>query len=94
MRTQHEWQLRNRLDQLADDVGRLQRRVDPESSLHHVVALVACHVEALYGFVDPTAAELAAWTAPGDDQAVLEALRLVDVRTESLRHRLGIKAAA
>lgn len=84
--TQH--QLRVRIDDLADDVGRLRRRLEPESSAAHLGDRIACHVHAIAGYVHPTAGELAASYAPGQDDAVTEAIRIVDARYRSLCHRL------
>ena len=87
-------QLRARIDELAAEVGRLRRRAEPESSLAHLADRLVGHVESLAAMVEPSAAELVAWTAPGDDEAVIEALRIVDDRRARLRVRLGYREAA
>lgn len=79
--------LRLRVDELAVDVGRLRRHAQPEST-HHLDR-VAGHVAATHGMVNPSAAELVAWTAPGDEDAIAEALRVVDEEWLTLRGQLG-----
>lgn len=71
--------LRARLDELATDIGRIQRNLDR----------LADHVETLTLIAEPTASELAATAAPGDETAVTEAIRLVDERARRLQHQLG-----
>jgi len=85
--------LASRIDLLAADVGRLRRRVDPESSLVHLADRLASHIEALYVMVEPTAGELVAWTSPGDEQAAAAAIAHVDARWNRLRGVLGKTAA-
>lgn len=86
--------LRSRLDELAGDVGRLRQRLEPDTSLAHTADRIAGHVEALVLMVEPSAAEIAGVWAPGDDQAIGEAVRLVDNRHARLRHALGYRRAA
>lgn len=83
--------LRDCLDELAADVGRLQRRFasNPDWTGVYVANRIAGHVEALVLMVEPTAAELAASYAPGDDEAIIEAIRVVDARWRRLRSLLG-----
>lgn len=81
--------LHNRLDQLASDVGRLRRRFEPESSDGWLCERIAGHIEALVVMLEPTASQLAATTAPGDQDAITEAIRLVDERHSQLRNQLG-----
>ena len=78
---------------LAGDVGRLRRRCEPGSSLEHAADRLAGHVESLDLMLRPSAAELVAWNAPGDDEVVDEALRIVDERWRALQSRLGRKIA-
>jgi hypothetical protein len=87
--------LRLRIDELAGDVGRLRRRFSSNGDelSAHLADRIASHVEALHGIVMPSAGELVAWTAPGDEEAVEEALRLVDEWWRRLEHRLGKKTA-
>jgi hypothetical protein len=78
----------DRLVALAEDVGRLRRRLRDESRddtyLAFVAGRVAAHVESLDGMLFPTASELVVAGA-----AVGEALDTVDERTRSLRRLLG-----
>jgi hypothetical protein len=78
---------RQRLDELATDVGRLG--LDRGTSSAWIGDRIACHVEALILMIEPTAAELAAWYAPGDDDAVAWAIEVVDKRHLLLRQQLG-----
>jgi len=87
LRQQHP-ALHNRIEELATDVGRLGRYIDPESSGHWILERVRGHIEAVTLMLEPTAAEIARWHAPGCDQAVDEAIRIVDARYRSLQHRL------
>jgi hypothetical protein len=81
-----------RVWELADEVGRLSRRIDPDSSASFSVDRIASHVYAIDGMLRPTAAELVAWSAPGDDEAVDEALRIVEEHYRRLRRRMGGRA--
>ena len=73
------------IDQLAADIGRLRRR-HPDDWL---IDRISDHIETLASMLEPTAAQLAAWTAPGDEAAVTEAIRIVDERAQKLRRLLG-----
>jgi hypothetical protein len=81
-----------RLDELAADVGRLQRHSSPEFAC--LVDRIAAHIEALDAMFHPTAAELfpllRAECAGDEELAVEEALRLVDARVTRLRRLLGV----
>jgi hypothetical protein len=81
--------IHNRLDLLADDIGRLRRCVDPESSLGYTVDRIAGHIGAIHLIVHPSAGELAAQTAPGDPAAIDEAIRLVDEHWTRLQRRMA-----
>lgn len=83
--------LHNRITELAADVGRLRRCLDPETSLAWKAARIADHVEAIFWMVEPRAAQLAACTAPGDPDAINEAIRIVDQRHRQLQTRLGTR---
>lgn len=85
----HHAALHNRLTELATDIGHLRRCVPEGSSLEWRTERIASHVEACIGMLEPTAAELARYWAPGCDQAVTEAIRIVDARYRSLQQRLG-----
>jgi hypothetical protein len=85
--------LTTRVWDLAGDVGRLRRRVEPDSSLAYLCDRIAGHVESLHCILTPSAGELVAFTAPGDEDAIAEALRVVDDRWHRLQSRLGRKAA-
>lgn len=85
--------LADRVWELAGDVGRLQRRFassDDELSAY-LAARIAAHVSSIDLMLRPTAGELVAWNAPGDDEAVEEALRLVDEHWRQLQTRLGAR---
>ena len=78
---------------LARDVGRLRRRVDPESSLAHLVGRIGDRVQTIDVIVYPTAAELLAdfFCISGDEELSLEeALRVVDDRARTIRAALEI----
>jgi hypothetical protein len=80
--------IHTQINQLADDTGRLRRRT-AGSPLEHLVDRVAYQIEALYLLTTPTAAQLAACTAPGDEQAVTEAVRVADAGYRALQQRLA-----
>jgi hypothetical protein len=83
--------LRLRLDELADDVGRLRRRFASNENAwtgDYIADRIAGHVESLVLMVEPSAAEIACCWAPGDDEAVDEAIRIVDERWDRLLWRL------
>jgi hypothetical protein len=83
---------RNRLQELAADVGRLQRQLPADSSAKHTAERIAGHTYTLIEMLEPTAAQIAAYYAPGDAETASEAIRLVDVRVARLRHTLGMNA--
>jgi hypothetical protein len=83
--------LHNRINALADDIGRLQRHTQPDTSLAHLCDRLASHAQALHTFVTPSAGQLAAWYAPGDDQAVQGALETVDAWDRAFCARLKVK---
>jgi hypothetical protein len=78
----------DRLLALAEDVGRLRRRIRAESRessyLAFLAGRVADHVETLAGMLEPTAAELVA-----AGLLVEGALEAVDRRVSKLRGLLG-----
>jgi hypothetical protein len=78
-----------RLWELAADIGRLRRRCEPGSSLEHVADRIANHIAVIDTMLRPTAAELVAWNTPGDEEAIDEALRQVDLHAQQLAGRLG-----
>lgn len=85
-----------RLEELAADVGRLRRRFASNEDAwtgSYIADRIAGNVEALHCIITPSAGELVAWTAPGDEEAVEEAVRLVDEWWRQLRSRLGRTAA-
>ena len=73
-----------RIDLLAEDVGRLRRRLDPDSYDGFLAWRVAEHVASLAALLEPTAAEL--YRTCGDIDAVLEH---VDARDQELRRLLA-----
>jgi hypothetical protein len=74
----------NRLLELAADVGRLRRRVDPDGYDAVLLARIAGHVDALDAIHEPTAADRVRAGIPVDD-----ALELVDQRAQELERLLG-----
>lgn len=86
MHQQATQQLRGRINELAADIGRLRKRLD---ALTLTAEQIANHVETIAGFLEPTAAELANWHAPGDPIAIDEAIRIVDERANRLQKQLG-----
>lgn len=90
MREGERQQLRKRVELLVEDVGRLRRRLDHEtSSLCHMGDRIAGHAHALYWFTEPTAGDLVASHAPGDENAIKAALEHVDQQERLLIGRLG-----
>lgn len=81
-----------RLDELAADIGRLKRLTHGELADWQLDRMAA-NVESLAVMFEPTAAELVAWYAPGDDVAIEHALRHVDRRAARWRRKLGLEAA-
>ena len=77
-----------RLHELAADIGRLKRRHPGD----HIIERASCHIETLALMLEPTAAELANTTAPGDQDAIAEAIRVVDERHKRLQHLLRCTA--
>jgi hypothetical protein len=82
-----------RLDELAVDVARLRRRVEPDSSLAFIAVRIAEHVESLDVMLQPSAAELAACAFPGDAETLDAAVEHVERRANRLRGLLGLRAA-
>ncbi len=87
-------QLSGLCEEAAVYVGRLRRRLEPDTSAAHIADRLAEIIESLAVLVEPSAGELVAWTAPGDEDAVAEALRIVDARQRHLRHLLRPGKAA
>lgn len=86
----------SRVDAIAADVGRLRRRFasNPDAWTGGYIAdRIAGNLQTLDAMMRPTAAELVAWTFPGDEEAVEAALEVVDKRDEDLRRLLGDAAA-
>jgi hypothetical protein len=78
-------QVTARIYELAADIGRLRRRHPGD----HILDRTACHIQALALMLEPTASQLANTTAPGDQAAMTEAIRVVDERHRKLQHLLG-----
>jgi hypothetical protein len=92
----NEHVLRLRIAELAADVGRLRRRFASNENgwtSAYIADRMAGHVEALHCLATPSAAELVAWTAPGDEDAIDEAIQIVDERWRRLRSLLHREAA-
>jgi hypothetical protein len=80
--------LHNKINELAGDIGRLKRRYPDD----HILERAAWHLYDLSAMLEPSAAEIACWHAPGDDLAVAEAIREVDDRFRQLQHLLRCAA--
>jgi len=76
--------LRGRIQALAEDVGRLRRRVEPDTYDAFLAFRIAGHVEALDALAWPTAAELYRECVDVD-----LALELVDEHAAKLHRTLG-----
>ena len=85
--------LHNRLTELATEVGRLRRRLPEGSTAEWTAERIAFHIEDCILMLEPSAAQLVAHYAPGDESAITEAIRIVDERSQRLRHTLGLNAA-
>ncbi len=83
--------VQQRIDSLAEDVGRLRRRIEPGSSLEHQADRIAGHVVDLYWMLHHTAAELVAWYDRCNDEAIDEAIQDVDNQDHNLRRKLGLR---
>jgi len=88
-----------RLEELAVDIGRLRRRLDGDKEVWTdldvwTLEQIGRRVDDLCTMLEPTAAELAGHVAPGDPDAIAEALRIVDGRVLARRRRLGLEPAA
>jgi hypothetical protein len=75
--------LDDQLQALAEDLGRLFRRIDPDSCDAVLQDRVVGRIESIDAMIAPTASELAQ-TMP-----IEEALKLTDQRSEGLKRRLG-----
>jgi hypothetical protein len=85
--------LLDRIEDLAGDVGRLRRRVEPESSAAHLVDRLAGSVETIDAMVHASAGELYRefFAISGDHELALEeALATVDTRARRVRGLLGV----
>jgi hypothetical protein len=86
-----------RIDDLARDVGRLRRLLEPRGYVGHLADRIAGHVETLDVMLAPSAAEILAanlWFC-GDETVALEAvLEDADARAQHLRRLLGSGQAA
>jgi hypothetical protein len=92
-----------RIENLADDLGRLRRRFAENDAWTEAVGLsgqppryevfildrIAGHVEVIDTLLRPTAAQIAAMWAAGDEDAIEEAIRLVDAHARELHSRMG-----
>ena len=79
--------LSDHLLDLASDVGRLRSRVPVE--LEYMLDRLAGRILNMWLAVTPPAAVIAAETYPGDEDTVVEAIRVVDERMSLLLRRLG-----
>jgi hypothetical protein len=79
----------DRVVELADQVGLLRRRVEPETNLGFLADRLAANVSSLYLLLTPSAGELVSRWAPGDEEAATAAVELVDREWDGLQRRLG-----
>jgi hypothetical protein len=80
------------LEDEAREIGRARLRVnaDPElARFRFVWDRIARYHESALLLLTPSAAELAAWTYPGDDAAADAAIEVVWRRGDQIRSRLG-----
>jgi hypothetical protein len=77
--------LHNKINELAGDIGRLKRRYPDD----HILERAAWHLYDLSAMLEPSAAEIACWHAPGDEAAITDAIRYVDERDGRLQRLLG-----
>lgn len=77
-----------RLEALADDVGRLRRRLDPESSAGYLVDRIRGHVASIWLIATPSASELSSIFAPGDPEALQAAIEITDEEWSALLRRM------
>lgn len=83
--------IRERIDDLAGDIGRLRKRLPEDDELGGwILDRIAGHVETLQLMHTPSAAELAAGAYPGDAQAIEAAIATVDSWSRRLRQRMGV----
>ena len=88
--------VRHQAAEMADEVGRLRRRIGEDEYGEFLLDQIAGRVEVLDQLVQPTAAELFRefFAVSGNRKvAVEEALRVVDARVSRLRSRLGVRAS-
>lgn len=85
--------VQGRLVELATDIGYLKRRAAPGSTIEFLAERLAGHVEALHNMVHPSAAEVVGMWAPGDEEAVDEAIHLMDEDWGRLKTLLRGRAA-
>ena len=84
--------LQARVDELAADLGRLRRRLEPGSSLAYLGERLAGQVETLDVMLRPSAGQLVSWTFPEDAETVEAAIEQVDRERARIRQLLGWKA--
>lgn len=78
----------NRIDLIAEDIGRIRRTAEPDSWLWHLADRLAENLESLDVILATPAAELARWYAPRDHSAIKEAIRIVEARRDDLRSKM------
>jgi hypothetical protein len=84
-----------RIAELARDVGYLRRRFASNETAWsgaYLADRIAAQVERLDVIARPSAAQLIAWTYPGDDETIEAALDQVDCDRARIRSLLGWKA--
>jgi hypothetical protein len=80
------------VDEAARETGRFRLRVqgDPQLARFRELAdRLAIEIEWAQLILTPSAAQLAAWNAPGSDEAVEAAIEIVDKRGREIRRLLG-----
>lgn len=82
------------VDELAADIGRLRRSLEPDTGIGHLADRIAGRVETLASMLRPSAGELVASTFPGDAETIAAAIDLVDAQARRTRTQLGWEKAA
>jgi hypothetical protein len=84
--------LAGKAEHAAREIGRLRLRIDSDPQLgrfRFVADRIALDVEDMIAILTPSAAELAAWSFPGDDEAVDAAIEARWARADQVRRLLG-----
>jgi hypothetical protein len=79
----------DRIWEVANQVGLLRRRVEPETNLGFLADRLADNVSSVYLLLTPSAGELVSRWAPNDEEAASAAVDIVDREWDRLQRRLG-----